>query len=48
MPGSYLESILEADFGSDSVRFFPWDVEAAACGLVLWLPALRLHKDNII
>ena len=39
---AYLESILEADFGSDSVRVLSW--EAAASGLVLWAPALRLGK----
>ena len=45
---AYLESILEADFGSDSVRVLSWDVEAAdAGGLVLWLPALRLNRERI-
>ena len=45
---AYLESILEADFGSDSVRVLSWEVEAAdAGGLVLWLPALRLNRERI-
>ena len=46
VPSAYLESILEADFGSDSVRVLSWDVEAAASGLVLWLPALLLKNSN--
>ena len=45
---AYLESILEADFGSDSVRVLSWEVEAAdAGGLVLWLPALRLNRKRM-
>ena len=46
---AYLESILEADFGSDSVRVLSWEVEAADAGggLVLWLPALRLNRERM-
>ena len=41
----YLESMLEADLGSDSVRVLSW---AAATGLVLWLPAFLLINISIV
>ena len=41
----HLESMLEADLGSDSVRVLSW---AAATGLVLWLPAfLLINKSRV-
>ena len=39
----HLESMLEADLGSDSVRVLSW---AAATGLVLWLPAFLLINTS--
>ena len=45
----YLESILEAEIGSVSVRVLSCGVEAAASGLVLWLlPGWRLKNNNKI
>ena len=41
----HLESMLEADLGSDSVRVLSW---AAATGLVLWLPAFLLINISIV
>ena len=41
----HLESMLEADLGSDSVRVLSW---AAATGLVLWLPAFLLRNISIV
>ena len=41
----HLESMLEADLGSDSVRVLSW---AAATGLVLWLPAFLLINISMV
>ena len=41
----HLESMLEADLGSDSVRVLSW---AAATGLVLWLPAFLLVNLSMV
>ena len=41
----HLESMLEADLGSDSVRVLSW---AAATGLVLWLPAFLLTNIRMV
>ena len=41
----HLESMLEADLGSESVRVLSW---AAATGLVLWLPAFLLINISIV
>ena len=41
----HLESMLEADLGSDSVRGLSW---AAATGLVLWLPAFLLVNLSMV
>ena len=41
----HLESMLEADLGSDSVRVLSW---AAATGLVLWLPAFLLINTTMV
>ena len=41
----HLESMLEADLGSDSVRVLSW---AAATGLVLWLPAFLLRNISMM
>ena len=41
----HLESMLEADLGSDSVRVLSW---AAATGLVLWLPAFLLANISMM